>query len=43
MINEDIQRIKLKIQKEGVITKGPISIHEIKNLKIIIILFYRKN
>ena len=33
MINEDIQRIKLKIQKEGVITKGPISIHEIKKFE----------
>ncbi len=48
MINADIQRIKLKIQEEGVIINAPISINEIKkfenNYKFILpeelVLFY---
>ena len=48
MINEDIQRIKLKIQEEEIITNKPISINEItkfeNNYKFILpeelVLFY---
>jgi hypothetical protein len=33
MISEDIQRIKLKIQEEGIIINEPISINEITNFE----------
>lgn len=33
MIKEDLQRIKLKMQEEGIITNNPISINEITNFE----------